>query len=96
MLFCMECHQAKCIEAIEACNRLCSIAPDPTATDEDYRVTEDQWTEMAKQIPIIEQILADTKELVERYFNAVDASMIGFYQWAKRRVPYFGTIVLSK
>ena len=42
--------------------------------------TEDQWTEMAKQIPIIEQILADTKLLLHRYFDAVDASMVGFYQ----------------
>lgn len=67
-------------KAIAACNRLRSIAPGPTILDENYRITEDQWVEMAKQIPIIEQILADTKELIQRYFDAVDASMIGFYQ----------------
>ena len=58
--------------------RLESIATN--TTDDNYRVTEDQWAEMTKQLLVIEQILADTNELLHRYFDAVDTSMIGFYQ----------------
>ena len=49
-------------------------------TDDNYRVTEDQWAETTKQLLIIEQILADTEELLHRYFDVLDASMIGLYQ----------------
>ena len=50
------------------------------STDDNYRVTEDQWAEITKQLLVIEQILADTKDLLHRYFDAVDTSMIGLYQ----------------
>ena len=63
---------------IEAIEKLGSIATN--ITNDNYRVTEDQWAEMTKQLLIIEQTLADTNDLLHKYFDAVDASMIGFYQ----------------
>lgn len=69
------CKEYGYIKAIAAFTRLESQAD----IDGSDRITEGQWAEMAQQFPIIEQILADTKELLQSYFDAVDASMVGFY-----------------
>lgn len=63
-------------KAREECERLVSFKPDHY--DDNSRVTEFQWREMTKELLVLEENLADTKALLQRFYRAVTAPTMDF------------------